>query len=310
MEQWKAVRKEVEVNEMGQEVPKRIIFELEKKKYLGFEKKDFIDFTLRIIGLTAIFIPVLLFYLQSKSESKKQKMLFQLDVYSKTSANVHTLLDQPVIDKNYEQVKNNFFYELYPKIILLDDKAVVKEIFEFKNHFILYSVIARQVYVVDSLVELSRKLSDLLEDMQPLYHYKKDSLEFIKTVEVAERKYSELTENIVFVSGLRGFDKNDTLLKNTGKRYEDFYHEFGEKSYFMLTIAKLLGNYKYSSEIREYKTPEEIKGDKTNFNNEFQTIKRLWPSLINLKKQYYRKLSEKAYRLDSLIIKSNTILGN
>jgi len=93
---WIETKKECELDADGEYIVKKVTLELNRKKYLGLEKKDFIDLLIRTIGIIAIFIPLLLFYLQRDAEIRKQKTLLQLDIYSKTTAELHALLNKSI----------------------------------------------------------------------------------------------------------------------------------------------------------------------------------------------------------------------
>src|SRR3954462_10443868 len=119
---WIETKKECEFDEKGELVVKKVTLELETKK--GLEKKDLIDISLRLVSLLAIFIPILLFFQQQKAERDKQKALFQLEVYSNVTTKLHSMLNVPINSKEFEITKNELFYTIYPKLKLVNDKAV------------------------------------------------------------------------------------------------------------------------------------------------------------------------------------------
>src|SRR4051794_15364798 len=132
---WIETRKECEIGENGELITKKVTLELEK--YKGLEKKDLIDISLRLVSLLAIFIPILLFFQQQKAERDKQKALFQLDVYGNVTTKLHAMADMPISSKQFESTKNELFYNIYPKLKLLNEKPIsdtfgkIKDIINF-----------------------------------------------------------------------------------------------------------------------------------------------------------------------------------
>jgi hypothetical protein len=72
---WKETKKECEVNEQGELIPKRITLEAQtkKKKYFGFESKDFFDFVIKFIVLGASLFTALN-YFNTKSQQEKAEL--------------------------------------------------------------------------------------------------------------------------------------------------------------------------------------------------------------------------------------------
>src|SRR3954453_8109164 len=128
---WIETKRECEIGENGELITKKVTLELEKEK--GLEKKEIIDISLRLVSLLAIFIPVALFFQQQKAERDKQKALFQLDVYGNVTLRLHAMADMPVSGKQFETSKNELFYNIYPRLKLLNDKALTDTFAKIKD---------------------------------------------------------------------------------------------------------------------------------------------------------------------------------
>lgn len=120
---WVETKKEFDITDTGERVPRKVTLEPFKKKYAGFEKKEAIDVGVRVLSLMAIFIPLWLFFQQQKAEVNKQKVLFQLDLYAQITTELHSLLDRPFNNTQFEDSKAKLFYELDPKLKLLGNSS-------------------------------------------------------------------------------------------------------------------------------------------------------------------------------------------
>ncbi len=122
---WIETKKECEIGEDGKYIVKKVTLESVKKTYLGFEKKELVDFCIRILGLTAIFIPLWLFFQQQSAEKNKQKSLLQIEIYSAAVAELHSLPSKPFGSVEYEENAKKILYDIYPRLLLLNDKKVL-----------------------------------------------------------------------------------------------------------------------------------------------------------------------------------------
>jgi hypothetical protein len=147
---WIETKKEYEFNERGEMKPTKVIVELYKKKYAGFEKKEAIDVVLRLMSLFAIFIPLWLFFQQQKAELNKQKLLFQLDLYSKITTALHSLFDRPYSNPEFESSRSELFFELEPKLKLLGEQGVINKFRDIKYNIPLYALCSRINQNVDT----------------------------------------------------------------------------------------------------------------------------------------------------------------
>jgi hypothetical protein len=163
---WIETKKEYEFNDKGEMKPKKVIVELYKKRYAGFEKKEAIDVMLRLLSLFAIFIPLWLFFQQQKAELNKQKLLFQLDLYSKITTSLHSLFDRPFSNPEFENSRGELFFELEPKLKLLGETEVINKFKEIKHNIPLYALCSR----INQNVDTFRYHSDNM-----LYYMKNNS---------------------------------------------------------------------------------------------------------------------------------------
>ena len=161
---WTETKKECEVDTEGNLTTKRITLEVSKRKYWGLEKKDIIDTILRFVGLAAIFLPLWLFYQQQSAERTKQKTLFQMDVYSTTVTQLHSLLNAPLCSHEFENTKNSLLFEMYPKLILLSDKAVIDTFTSVKTLLEFSSILCKGFNLADSLYEMTSKIEEAISN--------------------------------------------------------------------------------------------------------------------------------------------------
>lgn len=147
--EWIETKKECEVTETGELITKRVTLERADRR---LEKKDRIDISLRFLGLAAIFIPLWLFFQQQQSERDKQKALFQLDLYSNTTSELHSMINWPLQSHEFELSKNKILYQLYPKVVLLNDKAVIDS-FRVIKDMITYASFVSDIFKQSDTLE-------------------------------------------------------------------------------------------------------------------------------------------------------------
>ncbi|KQK24678.1 hypothetical protein AR438_15965 [Chryseobacterium aquaticum] len=134
-EKWLETKKEAEIDSDGKIVIKKITLERQK----GFERREIIDYAIKIIGVFAIGIPLILFYFNQKLEKEKQIRSKQLEVYSSTMTDLHKFSYINPFVQNYENEASKVLNEVYPKVLILNDKNVIKE-FENLNEYIEFSI--------------------------------------------------------------------------------------------------------------------------------------------------------------------------
>ncbi|HZG25056.1 MAG TPA: hypothetical protein VEZ17_10770 [Chitinophagaceae bacterium] len=149
--EWIETKKEGEIDENGKLIIKKVTLERTRKKYMGLERKDIIDISIRLISLGAIFIPLLLFYKQQKAERDKQKSFFQLELYSGTTTELHSILNKPLGSSGFDQTKNKLLYEIYPKLRLLSENVVTDTFLVLKDVIDYASVMSTAFNNCDSL---------------------------------------------------------------------------------------------------------------------------------------------------------------
>jgi hypothetical protein len=148
---WIETKKEYSVSECGDLIPTKVTLELEKEKRAGLERKEIIDISLRVVSLLAIFIPIVLFFKQQNAERDKQKALFQLEIYSKTTTLTHSITNTELGSSEFEQIKNNILYEIYPKHVLLNEKSITDTLAALKDVISYTSMISGFTRIGDSL---------------------------------------------------------------------------------------------------------------------------------------------------------------
>lgn len=127
--EWKETKREFTVAENGELVPSKVTQELTSKveePKSKWEPKDILDVVFRTLTLFAIGVPIMLFYWQRQEEINKQRQLFQLDVYTSTSVQLHIISSEDVSKEEFNSAKKRLLYELYPKIQLLNNPQILK----------------------------------------------------------------------------------------------------------------------------------------------------------------------------------------
>ena len=107
----------------------------------GLRKKEYIDFALRLVGLAAIFIPIVLFLAQQKNEFQRQKRLFEIEAYTSTATNIQVMLNKSLDNKEFSTAKDELYYKCYPKIKFINDSSIIHKLDTIKTYLDLYSIL-------------------------------------------------------------------------------------------------------------------------------------------------------------------------
>lgn len=157
---WIETRKECEVDSTGQLTVRKITLERKRGHYLGLERKEIIDIALRLLSLGAIFIPLFLFYKQQKAERDKQRTFFQLELYSTTTTQLNSLVNQPLGSTGFDQAQGKILYEIYPKLRLLSEDVVVDSFLVLKDIIYYSSIMAKGFNASDSLRKMITRTAE------------------------------------------------------------------------------------------------------------------------------------------------------
>ena len=87
---WIETRKKFEIDEAGNENLTKTVRELDR--FNSFSRKEIVDISRPTVAAFSIAIPFFLFIVQQNAETKKQRELFRLDVYTNTSVAYHSIL--------------------------------------------------------------------------------------------------------------------------------------------------------------------------------------------------------------------------
>lgn len=136
-ENWNESERECNVMPNGDLIVQKVKLKKAKAKILGIEYEYF-ELALKTIGITAIFLPVWLFFQQQRAESSKRKALAKSEVYSKVTRTLHTILEKDMSDSSMKILWENLEYEIFPLVKLQEDEDVTKKLFNIKNNIALY----------------------------------------------------------------------------------------------------------------------------------------------------------------------------
>lgn len=311
---WKETKKECEVNGNGEYIIKKVTLEIEKRKYFGLEKKDIIDLALRIIGLAAIFTPLLLFYLQRTAEIKKQKALFQLEIYSNTTSELHSLLNKSTNSVEYQKSKDKLFFELNPKLALLNDKLVIEKFNEIKQHVNLYTIISNECENIDSLtlyyIWLDAPIAHVSYYTGPL-NYKEDSTTFDRNAymrtQISYLLDGDKARLTRYVDDNKTTSDTTTKYKNLGLSILDNVMKAdtnlrGDFSDFML-------DYSFYNKSNNNADKEKAKGFGQSMLIKLDKhLRPLRDTIKKIRDNYAFYILKLTNELDDLMIKSNAVL--
>ncbi len=249
---WVETKKEYDITDTGERVPKKVTLEPFKKKYAGFEKKEAIDVVLRVVSLLAIFIPLWLFFQQQKAELNKQKVLFQLDLYAQITTELHSLLDRPFNNLQFENSRTKLFYELDPKLKLLGDSKVISKFKELKQNIPLYLLCSKINANVDSFRHYTENMlvhiksspipvaGTYAEDEKKIFYmlfYRIDSLhtdlismQGVLQEEFIQKESYDTTGRTIMKSSAAVFLKNVNRIEETENYIVDMYDNYKDNN--------------------------------------------------------------------------------
>ena len=290
---WVEIKREDEINENGEFITTKKTLEPFKKKYWGLEKKDIIDTTLRFIGLAAIFLPLWLFYQQQNAERNKQRALFQMDVYSKTVTELHSLLNKPICSQEFEKSNNIILFDMYPKLVLLGDKAVIDTFKSVKSLVEFSSIVCSGFRLSDSLYNLTYSMEQLV--VSPGIPTKEINMK--KSDDLFFNTYMQIYNLLPRLDNVK-YNDNSLDTANELKLFSEAFH-----STFLDLKVKASS---YSSSFMKFKS-----NNVNNFkleNIEFYDLQYEINRLKNEYTEYYTRLLNNAVtKLDAVIIKSSIL---
>jgi hypothetical protein len=265
---WIETRREYKINEKGEQVLTGITTERRKVKIAGFEKKDFIDFSLRTLALLAIFVPILLFYLQQKNEIRKKKADASREIYSNIAADVYTIIDVNSTVEERTKAKQRFYFDSYPRLKFLGDKEYSIKATELKNAIQVYLNLIDFINDLDSIYTTSRNLYAVVltnrnsftgPSASPVQNkvikynairkiiqttYDKSSDKYLRNF-VINKNLTDIGDNPLIITTLQ---RQDSILANIQKYLhatepltdlEDINYEDGSSAKYALMLSKI-----------------------------------------------------------------------
>ena len=306
----------------GTKVVKEIVEEVEGPPKKDFEKKDYVDLIFKTIGLIAIALPLYLSYLQRKSEIEKQRSLYELELITSTTAELHMLISKDSLNQDFKNSYNKIFFELKPKMSLLKDSSI-NDVFEqiktmedglinFLNANVALDSLYSQTiqlswekyqkpkqWVTHNLMQTFKAISQssLALEMQKYYDKLEEYHDYLKTINDSTKVFFELYDE----------KSHDNLFNSDSLK--DKYSSKGSFSRYMLSsyVEMDFLNEKLSlAELSDKPTKNEIE----DFVSDLQDLKedeyeKTKKAIIkNLKRLILRKVDT----LDSMLIQKNSFL--
>jgi hypothetical protein len=128
-EKWIETKREYSVDDLGNKVLRGCTLEKEKSsdsKNWFTKNKEPIDFILKLIGVGAIAIPLLIFARGQTADLNKQKALLQIDGYSRLFTTLN-IINSSGSTKEIDSLINILNYDIYPKIELFSADSIVQK---------------------------------------------------------------------------------------------------------------------------------------------------------------------------------------
>jgi hypothetical protein len=317
---WIETKKECEVNEEGLMTVKKVTLELKRNRILGVENKEFIDIFLKFFGLVSIATPILLFYFQQFEESKNQRALSQIGIYSNTAMHLHKLLNKELTKAEFDSIKEIIFIEFYPQLVLFSNDSII-ELFEKINYNLShYSEISNFIKRYDTLIKDTHSIiiSELQESRAwEALDVRLDSLKFNTLIEKAHILRIDLIDYNIYMQYENIY--NFPFLKKA--RSDGYYYKiYTSLNEIEAKQTKLLDDtYWLEEQINKYlKFPENK--DRTEFNLKMESSRESiirnerecyndFKELIELKDEYFKYIKHLVHNLNIQYIKSNRFLN-
>jgi hypothetical protein len=296
---WIETRKECEIGENGELVTKKVTLELEKNKVL--EKKDLIDISLRFVSLLAIFIPIVLFFQQQKAERDKQKALFQLDVYGNVTSKLHAMADMPISGKQFEVSRNELFYNIYPRLKLLNDKPLTDTFAKIKDIINFTYGLSTVFNAADSLNECLVQLGENREK-----HFQSTNVQNLPAYELDQYRWFDKLAN--GGARIRNWNFETPEVKSFCRKYQQL--AMGYVTNLQMLADKII--YSRIPEGEETQVEEFKRLDEEGRNlNEFVSLKNVMDDFGSKYDSTYRSyLQQRTLMLDSLMTSSSSYFYN
>lgn len=242
---WIQTKKELERDNDDNWNPVKITVEKENLRF-----KDKYDLLIRILSLSAIIIPVLLFYFQQQSEIKKQKRIFRFETYINTSATIHEIVEKKHHEQSFESSKERLYYELYPKVKFLQEREIVSVVDSIKSLLDLYNFIQSNYDYIDTLKVCHYDKITLLEIMF------ESILQDLPYRDILQEKNLETLRNSILKyienSKMRKLEPEDSDISSSSWGIKDDTFEEVDKiiDYIEIKLRQLDHNIELNSEFK------------------------------------------------------------
>ena len=263
---WKESLREFEYDIDGNLKPKRIVCELEKKEN-SFTRKDYFDFSLRLVSALAIFIPLIIFIQQQKAETRKQKSIYQTEVFTGTISELHLIEKTQLNTSDFVKHKEKLISELYPKILITNNQNVI-DTFNVIYDILNFSSIMTEAY--GSLINLRFGSNVVIGTdssfIVPIYYGYDREQEFLKSYSV----YKEWKP-----SSLTSLEITDDFRKQSLKIFDPIAELLPIRGVDSDTLRKLqwrISNGIDSAKVISYKFSEFIKSNLKKYIVNFDSL--------------------------------------
>jgi len=229
---WTATKKEVTINAEGNEIPEKITYEKVQKNWL--------DLVIKIIGAFAIFIPLLLIYLQKNNEIELETARNRSDLYTAILTDLQIITDNYDYSKKFESAIENIQFKYTTKVHLIKDdrlNAVYIDIVhsaQLQDFLLSYVNLCRQLFKdrtdnIDNAIEIRRYISR--------HNDKKTDKAIVETKKRKDVLIKEINELISGVRKLQDYGWDDR--KRSGiKFYRDTLMEISNRSIVEMSYLK------------------------------------------------------------------------
>ncbi len=218
--EWIEIRRDYEYTSANEKQLKKVTEE--RTKPAGMDRKERIDLFFRLITAVAIGVPIFLFYLNQKREIASRKAAQQSEVYAALAGALATLERRPVISAAFRNAKDTLYNALSPKVEILFDENIYKEIEDLNNDIKAYAWVKFHCDIVPKLYDAENDLGVFLKDRE---------IENINTVKNCKEQENELKTMFDLKEDM--FYDNDSITDN------NFYKQRPDFSDYESEMTKL-----------------------------------------------------------------------
>lgn len=209
---WTATKKEFTFDTEGKKIPDKITYEKVQRNWL--------DLIVKVLGAFAIFIPLLLIYLQKNIEINLEIARNRSELYTGVVSDLQIIVDQYGYTTKFESAVQNIRFKYTPNVYLIKDKQLNSIYLSIvtasqRQDFLLY-----YVHVVDSVFKERRKKIDNAIEITgyvPRDNFKKLNTAIVREKQADKLLIASIDEIIDGVQTIQSYGRDDR--ERSGEKY-------------------------------------------------------------------------------------------